>query len=350
MRRKSSVLAGIPFACAIIVTLTGCARDTSEAQRATLPGFSVELPRGRVITTSTRPTAGKHAVQLPSPPWSNFFNSGERSYRELEVNWSTNAMPRAAWSSQLIPALAPKIAAAGPNPKILEERSVADDRWFYVVGTESTPVGIGVVNCDPRFAIVVTYVRYTDRARLAESLSRIVNSVQCAVTAANRDRPVAATRLPAKFGWVTNPEAQTFQSLDGEFLAITVGDDNVQRKPELFREVMAATASAVLGTQLDDWQYVQNPTPERNASILRAAVPASGRKVYVGAVHCTPANISLIVFWFGSNPSDNLARERFSQIGCPGDASTPSPDFAKLAQAACAAGDQAACNLLATLP
>jgi hypothetical protein len=287
---------------------------------------------------------------LPAPSWRDFFNGAERADRELEVHWSTNAMAREIWSSQAIPSLASKLPGAGSNAKVLEERSVGDDRWLYVVGTESTPVGIGVVNCDPRFALVVSYVRYVDRVRLAEALTRIIESVRCAVTDANRARPIAATRLPSKFGRVVDPDAQFYRSIDGEYLAITVGNDNVQRNPETFRTIVQATASVVFGAQIHPWEFVQHPTPERNASIMRATIPVSGKKVYMGALYCVPGNLSLMTFWFGPDTNDELARERFSQVGCPGEVSTTPTDFAALAKSACASGDQAACELSATVP
>ena len=350
MRYKLPVLPGVSFAWAIIATLAGCAKDAPETQRVVLPGFSVELPPGDVISTSSAPTGGKHSIKLPAPSWSDSFNGVERAEQELEVHWTTNVLSHEMWSAQYIPAIASQLPSAGANAKVLEERTVAGDRWLYVVGNESTPVGIGVVNCDPHFSIIVSYVRFTDRARQATSLSRIIESVRCAVADANRARPEASTRLPAKFGREKDPSGQFYRSLDGERLGINIGSGDVQRDPAVLRDLIRAVVNGTMRVQTGDWQYLQNPTPANNASILRSTISESGVNVYFGVRYCAPSNLSTITFWISPNANDAAARERFSQIGCPGEASTPSPDFATLAEAACVAGDQAACDLSPTLP
>jgi hypothetical protein len=67
--------------------------------------------------------------------------------------------------------------------------------------------------------------------------------------------------------------------------------------------------------------------------------------VYVGTVQCKQQKLALWSVWSAPTGDDRLAVERFSQVGCPGTPSTPSPTFQSLVESACAGGDAEACKL-----
>ena len=337
----------------MLALLSACgqhAERESDYHRLNLPGFSVEVPEAIVVSTSNSPSSGKHTMKFAEP--SLFETTFEKMHDpgKLVLEWNSQSYSREEWKKVALPALVDTFKGKVPDSGgILREKDVGKDRWLYVVGQALAPVGFGVVDCDPSFAVWVTLARYRDVDRTAEELERIVKSVQCTVGDANRARPSAATRLPAKFGKTPDHDVQIFQALDGEQFIVNFSQSDVQRDPVLYRKLMRSLLANALGTDVPDSSLeilpAGLPKPAGKSSLMRANFPATNESLYVGTQYCPDVGLSLISIWSSPRATDQLARERQSQIGCPGEESSASPPFSSLADAACEAGEKQLCGL-----
>lgn len=342
MNRALALLGSLPA----FLLAAGCSEDPHrQLRKVDLPGFSIQLPEGEIVTSGNSPTDGKHAVSVSMSMWSG---AGLLASQELEVHWSNRAFPPEVWSQRLLPSLASALSAGNPDAKVLEEKALGDDRWLYIVGTEDSPAGVGVVNCDPRFSVMVSYVRYQDRARLSAGLEDILRSVRCAVTDANRAPVLAATRLPAAFGRVeSHLGAQAYRSIDGEYLGITT-TSNLRLLDDVdgVRNITRATIHGMLGVEVGEMQIVPGGGADAATLLLRAS-RAGGSPLYVGYRRCASQSLAVGVLWMAPRTSDEDAATRMGWIGCPGAPSSSPPEFSEVAARACAEGNQDACKLSA---
>jgi hypothetical protein len=316
-----------------------------------LPGFSIALPAGDVISTSSSPSSGKHEIKLAKPSFlQSVFEDAVREGK-ASVEWSSQSYSLEDWKTMLLPTMMQTFSSGmkGGRSEVLKEAVSGDGRWTYVVGEPKIPVGIGVINCDASFSLIVILARYRDIDRQFADLDRIVKSVQCSTTDANRARPVAATRLPEKFGRTPDREVQIYQALDGEQLVINFTRSDVQRDQTIYRHLIRALLENSMGIKIPESRIVLlpagEPRPVGKSSIMRAEIPESHEAIYIGTLYCPKVDLSLINLWYAPQFSDELARERQSQLGCPGEESTPTADFASLADEACAAGEKRFCGL-----
>jgi hypothetical protein len=339
--------------CVISLLSIGCSKSAekdADFQRVILPGFSIELPAGTVVSTSTLPTGGKHEIKLPDPTFIQETVDKESDAGRVSVHWTSQSYTQEEWKKLLMPTFVQAFNMSDrPSAEVLKEVSSGNDRWMYIIGDQRSPVGVGVINCDPSFSVILAFARYRDVERQLAQLRRIVESVQCAVTDANRARPVAATRLPGKFGRTPDPDIQLFQSLDGEQMAINFTPSDVQRDQTIYRKIMHSFLANVGQIEIPESQLALivagEPHPAGKSSLMRAHFPETGENLYIGTLYCAKLGLSLISLWSAPQAGDQLAKERLSQVGCPGDASTSTPAFASLAESACAAGETRFCGL-----
>jgi hypothetical protein len=215
---------------------------------------------------------------------------------------------------------------------------VATNRWLSVYPDQHMTTTLGIVNCDPAFSVMVFYFGRVETRDATLAMRHMVESVDCAVTEANRVRPIAATRLPAKFGRTPETAMQMYQALDGETLVVNFTRSDVQRDQVAFRQIMRAMVGQSMGEDIPDSRIFmldrQEPRPPGKSSLLRFEVKSLPQP-----------DMTLITIWAGSESSDQLARERQTQVGCPGSESTPTPAFEVLAEEACGAGRSEFCGL-----
>jgi hypothetical protein len=345
------------FAAALVAfcvaALSACGKRSAtnnDLERVRLPGFSIEVLPGRVVSTSKVPSDGRHELKLRKPDLFQTYFWKVLPEGTLSISWSSLTHSREEWKTLLLPAIIKSLdASAKPGNRLLQEASIDEHRWMYVIGTPTLPIGLGVIDCDPSFSVNVTlaHVRHVGR-QLAE-LRRLVESVRCEVTAANTSRPLAATRLPAKFGRTPERAYQIFQTLDGEQVIVNFIPSDVQRDPTTYRHIIHALISEAFGVQIEqsaiELMKQGSPHPAGKSSLMRAQLPSTVGNIYVGTQYCAEIGLSLVSFWLAQDSSDALARERQSQLGCPGEPSVPTPEFATLADAACDAGDRQFCGL-----
>jgi hypothetical protein len=335
------------------VLLTACSSGSDDAafERVTLPGFSVELPRGTVKHTSNAPSAGKHELELPEPSFLDSLSQKVVGTPKVSVEWMAQSFTREEWDRDMVPIFTQAVARGVPGARVLHQEAVGDDRWLHIVGLPDSPVAFGVVRCDDGFSVMLVHGRYRDVEKEAVELRRIMKSVQCKVTEANRARVLAAVRLPEKFGRTKASEAQIYRSLDGETMTLNFSAGDIQKDQRAYRAVVASLLSNSMGIQLDDSQLAALDTavqrPSGKSSLLRVDLPNSAQHVrlYVGSVYCADRNLTLLSFWGTFKGDDALARERLSQVGCPHEQSTEYGSFEDMVDEACKAGDAMACEI-----
>jgi hypothetical protein len=332
--------------------LAGCGQRVEAApdyHRINLPGFSVEVPEAIVVSTSSSPSNGKHTMKFREPSLLEKTLEDSHEAGKLMLAWDSQAYSRDEWKTLLLPTFSQTLNAHVPGgSQILREAEAGKDRWAYVMGQDRAPVGIGVVNCGPSFSVTVTYARHRDVDRTAEELTKIVKSVQCAVTEANRVRPVAAIRLPGKFGRTADRDVQIYQSLDGEQFIVNFTHTDVQREPKMYRTIVRTLVANALELEIAESQLAVlpdgEPRPQGKSTLMRLDLTGTGENLYVGTIYCPKVDLSLISIWYAPETSERLARERHSQSGCPGEESTPTVDFEVIADAACKAGNARFCG------
>jgi hypothetical protein len=310
------------------------------------------LPPGEVVTSSKSPTDGIHKLNL-SRSLVEHLRSDVARYGAVSVIWSATVYTRTDWTRDFLPVFAGTIGdAAVPESKVLAEEQIDASRWLAIAGSARLPIALGIVTCGESFQISITYAHYHDVARQLEDIRKIVSSVRCKVTAQNLERPVAAAMLPDKFGTVDSPGIQMFQSLDGEVMVLnfTSGDlHDVEEKAYL--SVMRRMMAMALEADADELKLRKVWIPEsglpRQRSLLEVRDP-DGSTMYVGATTCPGMGSTLMSVWHAPKMADQLAIERFGQVGCPGGESTALRKFAGILDEACATGDQVACEMKKT--
>jgi len=338
----------------VLATLVGLAvaiflkeRAAAKVERVELPGFSIELPAGTVTETSRLPTGGSHKVDLKSSPL-GAITRRETSNPKLAIQWMAQSATQEEWREIYLPTFSKAIgAAAGGNQRVLRDETIDKQRWLNIVGTGDVPIGFGVVACDENFQVVVIFGRYRDADRQAEELGKILRSAKCSVSESNRARLVAALRLPERFGRTSNTDFEGYQSLDGEVLMINFTNGDVLRDRKAYRIIATSLLSTGLGREIDDSQvkYLPDPNLKRPASLIRADFPETDEKFYVGTQFCDEHDKTLMFMWLARDASDELAQERLSQVGCPGDESRDLRMFSEVSADACARGEKTACDL-----
>jgi hypothetical protein len=79
------------------------------------------------------------------------------------------------WREVYLPVFSKAVgAAAGGNPRVLEDQVLDEQRWLFIVGAKDIPIGFGVVACDDDFQVVVIFGRYRDVDRQAEELGKML--------------------------------------------------------------------------------------------------------------------------------------------------------------------------------
>jgi hypothetical protein len=346
------------FAAAMAAMLAGCSRESNDLPpanpRVKLPGFSIELPPGEIVETSTSPSTGRHFVKLPTASNLDHWLNDAVIDSNVEVDWSTQSSASLEeWLEDNASLFLFVVEKAIPGAKILSKESLSADRWLVIVGTEEAPLGIGVVRCDPRFEVQFAYARYHNLEHQIEVSREMLRSVHCEVLDINHVSLVAATRLPEKFGRVVTPVGQGFRSLDGEMLLINFTTGDLRRDEKVYRIVLRGMLKELAGTEVPESRLtvVQRARPEsaRGPLLLRAALPEAWGMVYVGRFYCEHEQITMLTIWNSAKPTDALAWERLDQVGCPGGESTSLPLFESVAASACEAGDESACTIKSSL-
>jgi len=328
-------------------------RANARVTRVDLPGFSIELPKGKVLSTSQAPAGGTHRLDV-NPSTLGWIIRRELSNPQLGIQWISQRFTLEEWRRDLLPVLIQAIAAKDGKHQVLNEQTVDDQRWLTVfgIGDDNLPFGIGVASCSEDFHVMVIYGRYRSPARQATELARILRSVRCtAERAMSNTRLSASVRLPDKFGRTTDGGFEGYKSLDGEVLIVNFTPGDVLRDRGAYKVVAKSMLSSSFGVEVPDSavDYLPDPALRHRASLLRARVPNHDQSTYIGSQYCDLQEQTLIFMWTAPGGDDARAAERLGQVGCPGDGGNEVRPLHDVAAEACKAGNQAACGMRDTI-
>lgn len=330
-----------------VATLTGCsdhAIDEPELQRVSLPGFSIDLPAGRVQNASKEAFAGRHDVQLPDPGILRRlpFASGRRQAAKVSVSWNEHGLEDEEYSGFLRGVALKAI----PNSTVLREATLAPGSWVLTIGGPKASVTYASHSCEPGFNVVLV-VGVNTRANADFGLaSKIIRSVACSLTDANRKLPEAATRLPPEFARVMGEKDPVYLSLAGESLDVSFTSGDIPGSPA-FSTVITALVSQVTG--VPPAQVVVKEIPVSNDDDRRhrlVGASAGETLLYEGALWCPNLGVTFMTTYTSTHPSDERAHRVFDSIYCPGEPGESPPDAKPILEAACTAGQSTACEFL----
>lgn len=289
-------------------------------KRVELPGFSIVIPPGEVVHTSTETWTGKHQVKLEGSLLDRWVHDVAFN-GNVSVSWSSETYSRDEWRTQFVPAISAAMKQSIPDAGLMQEARIDESRWYAVIGNAHAPVALGVARCDA-FQVNIAYAHYHDASKQVADLLEMMSSIRCAEGVPTRVRPVAPTSLPPKFVSVEGEDGlQMYQSPDGEGMAVNFTQGDVQRDDKVFLAIMRPLLAQALGVEESSLALAKIEDSRAGLSseptILRA-VQAGGETSYVGALYCGSVKQSVLSIWSGPNASDALAIQRIGQIHCPG--------------------------------
>ena len=337
----------------VIVSMYLEDRANARVQRVDLPGFSIELPRGEVLSMSPAAAGGTYRLDV-NPSVLGWLIRRELSNPQLGVQWLSQRATLAELRKDFLPVLIQALASKGEEHRVLKEQDLDDQRWLTVigVGAENLPFGIGFASCDETFHVMVIYGRYRSAERQATELGKILRTVRCVARGpVNSTRLSAAVRLPQKFGRTAEAEFEGYKSLDGEALILNFTDGDVLRDRGAYRVVAKSLLENAFHVQIPDASidYLPDPALRHRASLIRARLQNPARSTYIGSQYCELQEQTLIFSWMAPDATDARAVERLGEVGCPGDGGNDVRAFKDVAAEACKAGNQAACGMHDTI-
>jgi hypothetical protein len=324
---------------------------SDEFAPAELPGFTLSLPGGDVITTSRLGFAGRHEVRLPGPSPLDRLNPLSKRVSEprVVVSWNQHGLADGEWYPQLRGTLLKSFP--GKNVQVLREHAISKHSWVTVVGDPKAPVGFGTRRCEAGFNVDVLVAVSTDIEEQFAFTRKIIESVRCALTDANRRRPEAATRLPKRFGRVMREQFPTYVTTAGEQLIVNFTTGDVLMNPKALNAVMAGTISQATGIPLASLKMTTIAVaqqPERKDGLLRMDAQ-DGVTAYVGALWCPQLGVTFLSVYTAPDVAESGARAIMSSISCPDKPSDPPADARPAFDAACKKDDANACQTLRDL-
>jgi hypothetical protein len=345
MHRHRQCLAPLLAASAAWCISDAC--GAQELERRQFPGFSVELPEGKIASSSQFPFAGRHEVRLPPPTALDRLNPLNHRFSEprVIVSWGQHGLDNGEYYQLLRGTLLKSLP--GTNVRVLKETATSPDINVVVIGDPGVPLAYGTRHCERGFNVDVMVGVSSDVDEQFELAKRIAASIRCALTDANRQRPQAATRLPAGFVRVKHEANPTYLTLSGEQLIVNFTPGNALRDPQAFSAVIKGLMSEALGVPVAEIRTSILPvksTPERQTGLLQVAL--TGESGYVGALWCPKTGATFMGIYTSAQSTAARAGELLDSLGCPGEASVEPRDARPLFEASCADGDAAACATL----
>jgi hypothetical protein len=353
--RLAREISRVALLCLVLVAI-GCARPT-EYTRTTLSGFSIELPEGVVRESSTTRIGGKHVVTVAASS-NGFLAPAEHTKRNVHLTWSFSSAHQhvslETYKRDTLPLFMTTAQANNIRSRLVSEEVIAPDRWLFMLEINQQPVAVGVITCERLLQLTVVYGRYADAARQAHETRRLLQSVECALTDAHRSATVeASTRLPDTFKRFASASSQLYLSTEAEGIGIYVSSGDLLENLSTYRaaiQSMSAQRTRSEPAQVEVLMLAA-PTPaDVRKSSLAIVRSRTGQTTYVGTQYCEKQSVTLLAFWIARDPTDERARARLAQLGCPEDAATTTEIYSGSMEQACADGFTLACRLGAAGP
>ena len=325
--------------CALITLLWASAAAAAGLERVQLPGFTLELPPGKVTTSTSLPSDGSYrrvpeVKDLPDAQVSVFWSQHGRSHEEF-LTMHRDKVIR---------------AVAGTAEAVSHERTISPGRWIGFVGDDATGEGggIAVVSCERGFSILVVVNASTGFKAEMDLTRDIAASVRCALTDANRQTVQATVRLSRRFGRLPIPGSQQYYSLDDELIMLNpIAGNSFAKGVPAMRDMFLGIMAASVKLKPEDVEFVllqQVDTPGAQRLFIRFNGHPDIERRYLGVMYCGNIEATINSVILMPSIDDAKARELFATFGCPGGKSTELSDIHEVLLDACAAGKEIACG------
>ena len=316
-----------------------------ELQPVQFPGFAISLPKGTVVSSTQLPSVGRHEIALEGPSLLDRLNPFDTRVEHPKVvaSWSLHNLAENEHVEILRVGI---LSIPGADARRFRETGTPEQGWAAVLDGRA-PVAIGTRPCERGFNVDVVVSVTRDAGAQLELARRIVESVRCALTEANRLRLEAATQLPTGFARVAGQALPTYATVDGEVLNINFASGDVMSNRERARTVLHGLFSGGFGIDRSALQFEELAPLEGSrgaASVWRMLVPDTPALYLVG-LWCPNAGATFMPLYSSIDPIEQRARDVLGTVGCPGEPTIAPPDATPLFEAACAGGNQFACDL-----
>jgi len=346
VKPRTRHVAFLGCAGALLAACSDHALNEPELHPVSLPGFSIDLPEGRVTNTTKEAFAGRHELLLPEPGVLERLplTTSRKPVATVLVSWNRHGLD----DKDIHGFLRGVALNSIPGSKVLRESRPTPQSWVLAVGVPKDSVVYAFHSCEPGFGVVVV-VNVNKRLDADFGLaSKIIQTVTCSLTEANRRPPEVATRLPREFARVMGEKDPLFLSPAGEALTIGFGTGDIPGSPE-FPVVMRALISQTPGVAPEQPVIREIALPnddDRQHRLVNAS--AGGGQFHVGVLWCPKLRVTVVATYLSSQSSDERALQVFDSIYCPGEPGESPPDAKPIFEAACGAGNSFACESLRT--
>jgi hypothetical protein len=322
----------------VITSGSASAAGVAVDQKVDLPGFSLSLPAGEVINSTSMPSAGAHQIKpavtgVANPLLSIYWTQHGRSHAEWIV------MNRDKVFGSFMPG----------TPGVAKEENVLDDRWVGQLGDDDSGGSVAIVTCEPGFSIMfVVNVsnRTEDDLRVAREMAK---SVRCALTDANRHKPDATARLSRRFARIPDPGSQMYYSYDDELImANIIAGNSFAHGIDVMQTLMLGIMAKSVNLGPQDVQFVrvqEDASPGGGRLLARFNGHEKIERRYIGVLYCENIAATVNVVMLLPKVDDAKAKQVFDAFSCPGGQSTELGDINDVARETCAAGIQKGCQL-----
>jgi len=343
MRRAGLVL------CLLSLAISQIA-NAVETERVQFPGFSVLLPKGgEVVSTSTAPYSGSHTVKLPEATLLERLNPLNKKIARpaYTVTWTAADVSH----QELVEAIRGNLLKVFPIPdaRVLREKDLTQNTWIGLIGNSTMIMGIGDIACEPGFDVTVTLWTSRDHNEQWEELRKVMKSVQCALTDANRRPAEAAVRLPRGFARFHGELNATYATLDGEQLVITFTSSNLIASSQLQPKIFPAVFGQFMNIPPEKIQadlLTVNESANPPSALVRVQFPDRPAPMYIGLQWCSKLRLSFMAIYTATSVSVARMHVIMDSVACPGAPSEPVPNAGPIFEAACEAKNENACDLL----
>jgi len=303
----------------MLVPATSASAADATFERVELPGFSVEVPAGRVVRRASDPSAGVYEVDLTYARRSLRLPPDEGGVARVTLSWLSR-LDSDAEREIRIRDEAGLFGILHPEPP--PAYAPARDRRVVLVGDERFPKAVGSVDCAADFG--VTLVMTSDERHLVTlaAARRVLESVACHVTADNRAPPVPALRLPAGFRHTADNRVLRYDGANGDWLRIEVASGDPQLHVSSLLNAAASAVATVFNASVgtDGFSGFEGSRPirgEMKHTTMRAHVDGEAGNIHVALLYCPQQDMTFISILRTGSGDAATAKAVFAGITCP---------------------------------
>jgi hypothetical protein len=351
------ILYGASVACAC-VAIASCARapEGAGSTAVQLPGFTIELPFGRVDKSTSLPSAGAHRMTL-LPSWMRPLPLRARDFIQVDegkasVHWRAGALtPEEHRQLSEIAVNSVARASAFTVTKIVHE----ENRWLSVLEKGSRRLVMGGVYCEPGLSVQIVLAP-TKVAAIEEQAQRMLRSVVCNVGTEVPALPVLGLDLPAEYGRaeVADKDMDIYVSLDGSVVSVSPSDGNLLRLKDaapllnqLLSGMLQVSASS-LDLQRQDIVHREGHPAALFEARGTGVIPQGGSLI-IGAVYCPELELTFLLAMAGETGNKPDAHRITRTSDCSGRFPRSIRPAGDVLGEACDSGSGNACGTLSDL-